>query len=96
MPFQAYISFLLQYDKEQDAYERIEVSMPSRAYISFLLDVFCDWERIEECVNALSGLYIISTGSRISGSALELWKVSIPFRAYTSFLPVSRLVPKLN
>ena len=39
MPFRAYISFLLQYDKEQDAYERIEVSMPSRAYTSFLLSV---------------------------------------------------------
>ena len=62
MPFRAYISFLLQYDKEQDAYERIEVSMPSRAYTSFLLygQHWFDADA-DEGVNALSGLYLIST-----------------------------------
>ena len=86
MPFRAYISFLLQYDKEQDAYERIEVSMPSRAYTSFLLygQHWFDADA-DEGVNALSGLYLISTVFTPSNSAISLF-VSMPSRAYTSFL----------
>ena len=46
----------------------ISVSMPSRAYTSFLLDpnAYIWIDRV--CVNALSGLYLISTSSLISGS----------------------------
>ena len=91
MPFRAYISFLLQYDKEQDAYERIEVSMPSRAYTSFLLygQHWFDADA-DEGVNALSGLYLISTVFTPSNSAISLF-VSMPSRAYTSFLHVVML-----
>ena len=37
------------------------VSMPSRAYTSFLLWLFTIWTPWIRCVNALSGLYLIST-----------------------------------
>ena len=61
MPSRAYTSFLHE-PIDVEASEVEEVSMPSRAYTSFLLDVFSLWSECENlCVNALSGLYLIST-----------------------------------
>ena len=64
----------------------INVSMPSRAYTSFLHDCTrCSYKSRWICVNALSGLYLISTDRK----ATELMygeEVSMPSRAYTSFL----------
>ena len=81
---------------EKQSYEL--VSMPSRAYTSFLREANSasfSFERdrgrfIRQSfslvgVNALSGLYLIST--RIIRYFLTVyWKVSMPSRAYTSFL----------
>ena len=60
--------------------------MPSRAYTSFLHEAIETIEkRRESCVNALSGLYLISTVKFIADAeAAEI--VSMPSRAYTSFL----------
>ena len=75
------------YRRTSKKYNETIVSMPSRAYTSFLpgmsgrVDVFINF-----CVNALSGLYLISTVSQ----AFPDWEgyklVSMPSRAYTSFL----------
>ena len=64
----------------------ISVSMPSRAYTSFLRK----WSRWMgyvrgRCVNALSGLYLISTNIKAHDIAMSEG-VSMPSRAYTSFL----------
>ena len=40
---------------------------------------------ISKCVNALSGLYLISTKELLNEAGFET-KVSMPSRAYTSFL----------
>ena len=64
------------------------VSMPSRAYTSFLREMAAYFEVVEgSSVNALSGLYLISTTS------MAIWSnlfsiVSMPSRAYTSFLRI--------
>ena len=65
------------------------VSMPSRAYTSFLLGIGLFWSMYDvRCVNALSGLYLISTNTQ--GIAIEhAYDVSMPSRAYTSFLRYS-------
>ena len=42
-------------------------------------------ETMFKCVNALSGLYLISTQNIVTRSILHIW-VSMPSRAYTSFL----------
>ena len=62
------------------------VSMPSRAYTSFLPDIqFGFIEAFRESVNALSGLYLIST--REKEIKMKIYgEVSMPSRAYTSFL----------
>ena len=63
------------------------VSMPSRAYTSFLpwdkKDSFDDDDM--EGVNALSGLYLIST-KYLKFPRMKKMIVSMPSRAYTSFL----------
>ena len=62
MPSRAYTSFLRQgYDK--DGFDKANiVSMPSRAYTSFLLCSLASSSAELYCgVNALSGLYLIST-----------------------------------
>ena len=59
--------------------------MPSRAYTSFLPDNYRDCYHPLICVNALSGLYLIST-RRILESCYQISPVSMPSRAYTSFL----------
>ena len=63
------------------------VSMPSRAYTSFLLH-HCDIHisSICMCVNALSGLYFISTSRPLVLLLRRRKSVSMPSRAYTSFL----------
>ena len=60
--------------------------MPSRAYTSFL-PVLCqsDWGFTIARVNALSGLYLIST-TKNSCVYTHINDVSMPSRAYTSFL----------
>ena len=60
MPSRAYTSFLLRYGLFWSHKEPI-VSMPSRAYTSFLHNMESRIRRIPHCVNALSGLYLIST-----------------------------------
>ena len=61
------------------------VSMPSWAYTSFLRSETVNWLFPILCVNALMGLYLISTKKNY-----EKWicyeTVSMPSRAYTSFL----------
>ena len=65
------------------------VSMPSRAYTSFLPYVYRRIDHRYNCVNALSGLYLISTNTQ--GIAIEhAYDVSMPSRAYTSFLQCDR------
>ena len=61
--------------------------MPSRAYTSFLLNGRSLLYKAlsKDCVNALSGLYLISTEYTFDCSQSEL-RVSMPSRAYTSFL----------
>ena len=60
--------------------------MPSRAYTSFLHDDRIDIKRDDlSRVNALSGLYLISTEYLKARSDLYVI-VSMPSRAYTSFL----------
>ena len=65
---------------------KYSVSMPSRAYISFLRGWYCpEANQGNIGVNALSGLYLISTCNRprlLHGKGI----VSMPSRAYTSFL----------
>ena len=59
--------------------------MPSRAYTSFLPLYGKDFGGKMFCVNALSGLYLISMP--VSGYKLAFdCRVSMPSRAYTSFL----------
>ena len=63
------------------------VSMPSQAYTSFL--PFAIWFRMWlpcRSVNALSGLYLISTKVVWILIQKKMVKVSMPSRAYTSFL----------
>ena len=60
--------------------------MPSRAYTSFLRERMLDRLYYEdECVNALSGLYLISTEKGVVYEE-DYREVSMPSRAYTSFL----------
>ena len=60
MPSRAYTSFLLK--TILSAVTSMTVSMPSRAYTSFLpFDMFAFYNGGPLCVNALSGLYLIST-----------------------------------
>ena len=67
--------------------DEITVSMPSRAYTSFLpYNVrFENFPSRVIGVNALSGLYLISTDRRLLGYQ-KVSHVSMPSRAYTSFL----------
>ena len=60
--------------------------MPSRAYTSFLPEKGVVYEEdYRESVNALSGLYLISTLDPVSRIPSDR-SVSMPSRAYTSFL----------
>ena len=60
--------------------------MPSRAYTSFLLVVaVVALTPVSACVNALSGLYLISTYDAGKNEG-QISTVSMPSRAYTSFL----------
>ena len=60
MPSRAYTSFL-PIDDLYEKLDSLEVSMPSRAYTSFLPDYTPQIHVIWYRVNALSGLYLIST-----------------------------------
>ena len=62
------------------------VSMPSRAYTSFLRITKLLSSLSHICVNALSGLYLISTYRHVRTSWCIYQFVSMPSRAYTSFL----------
>ena len=62
------------------------MSMPSRAYASFLLILSSShWQRMRSCVNALTGLCLISTFSNRNVTGGRSF-VSMPSRAYASFL----------
>ena len=61
--------------------------MPSRAYTSFLPDGLLEFLNNEKNgVNALSGLYLISTMQKGKEKTATVSDVSMPSRAYTSFL----------
>ena len=60
MPSRAYTSFLRTITRIMIS-RKYSVSMPSRAYTSFLLFCRATSEDQGNCVNALSGLYLIST-----------------------------------
>ena len=65
--------------------------MPSRAYTSFLRAyIETISQPLRKRVNALSGLYLISTMQRYDLPLKREWIVSMPSRAYTSFLRRSR------
>ena len=66
--------------------QAVSVSMPSRAYTSFLqiCKVVNYW--VATRVNALSGLYLISTTFTMNTVSRLKANVSMPSRAYTSFL----------
>ena len=69
MPSRAVTSFLLRvYDHETSRLEK--VSMPSRAVTSFLRKIKYPANYHSECVNALSGCYLISTGLQLKGKHL--------------------------
>ena len=60
--------------------------MPSRAYTSFLQPyTILNIDILVQRVNALSGLYLISTAAQYIAPAY-MEQVSMPSRAYTSFL----------
>ena len=61
------------------------VSMPSRAYTSFLPGTIALTPSLRWGVNALSGLYLISTAIWLTDISAFII-VSMPSRAYTSFL----------
>ena len=85
MPSRAYTSFLLSHFSLMNTQKTL-VSMPSRAYTSFLQGREETAGADTESVNALSGLYLISTRCA-QGSQRSSNGVSMPSRAYTSFLP---------
>ena len=61
--------------------------MPSRAYTSFLRAyIETISQPLRKRVNALSGLYLISTFKECDDGMLVSARVSMPSRAYTSFL----------
>ena len=62
MPSRAYTSFLLGKATMMSMIQI--VSMPSRAYTSFLRESMYSKRCVNRCFNALSGLYLISTGKR--------------------------------
>ena len=85
MPSQAYTSFLhVMHDDLSPIYK--DVSMPSQAYTSFLPIPRSRHYRDRGCVNALSGLYIISTDHHWVEKGVVYEEVSMPSQAYTSFL----------
>ena len=62
------------------------MSMPSRAYTSFLQETNLSKDcKKSFSVNALSGLYLISTLKSLARLVTQA-NVSMPSRAYTSFL----------
>ena len=65
----------------------LSVSMPSRAYTSFLHVSAGMSGRRDVCVNALSGLYLISTAADNNHNTTAADNVSMPSRANDSFLP---------
>ena len=85
MPSRAYTSFLPK--AEVDALAEVEVCQcPLGLIPHFYIGVHSNMSRrSQQCVNALSGLYLISTGYKPSYLNAEK-KVSMPSRAYTSFL----------
>ena len=95
MPSRAYTSFLPVYGYWFKPMKSTAVSMPSRAYTSFLPKNFSTVKMaITGCVNALTGLYLISTPCG-NGHMYQLEKhVSMPSRAYTSFLPMISLLSR--
>ena len=78
----------------------LHISMPSRAYTSFLPFLsYSNYTWRVYGVNALSGLYLFSTSLTMIAVNGDLTSVSMPSRAYTSFLlpgyqKVSRLTSK--
>ena len=70
------------------------VSMPSRAYTSFLLKKSTTHSAAEYCVNALSGLYLISTRVRLA-VVHSVNKCQCPLGLIPHFYGVSHLIEVL-
>ena len=87
MTSRAYTSFLLESHGSPKMGSSV-VSMPSRAYTSFLHKAAQYIAPSYMGVNALSGLYLISTFT-LTFAVVKKLQVSMPSRAYTSFLPVA-------
>ena len=87
MPSRAYTSFLHGFNRKGSD-SVVPVSMPSRAYTSFLHvgDDGFKYLELDPSVNALSGLYLISTKTTDPITDKIIAIVSMPSRAYTSFL----------
>ena len=86
MPSRAYTSFL-RGSPERMTMSFVNVSMPSRAYTSFLRPTLgLSAPNQKGSVNALSGLYLISTAADNNHNTTAADNVSMPSRAYTSFL----------
>ena len=85
MPSRAYTSFLQKLEKISTM-RQTSVSMPSRAYTSFLHRLSLVKLHLLTGVNALSGLYLISTVQCLHSTIAIIYIVSMPSRAYTSFL----------
>ena len=85
MPSRAYTSFLQKYLNELNNYRASRVNALSGLYLISTLDLFESIVGTSFSVNALSGLYLISTFTAFD-SIVYSDSVSMPSRAYTSFL----------
>ena len=86
MPSRAYTSFLR--DDNCSAWCRLSrCQCPLGLIPHFYFADFVFPEISTQCVNALSGLYLISTIYILAAVVVRILSVSMPSRAYTSFLP---------
>ena len=85
MPSRAYTSFLLTVRQVMWALRMKPCQCPLGFIPHFYIGDFVEMVYMCDCVNALSGLYLISTMYLHVGQ-LHSWMVSMPSRAYTSFL----------
>ena len=90
MPSRAYTSFLPDRELGVEFWKYKSVNALSGLYIiSTRKQSSKESEGINSCVNALSGLYIISTGNKYVKEDVKC-HVSMPSRAYTSFLRLEK------
>ena len=86
MPSRAYTSFLLLISLELPGVVSQSVNALSGLYFISTESMFSGRDEIIMGVNALSGLYFISTVNAFADKIQSTLDVSMPSRAYTSFL----------